>query len=520
MPNLGEVLLQSARRYPAQPALWVDGECYSYAHLAALACSLAVLLAKAPGGACAVFAERSLTAYRAAAASLLAGKTYVPLNPGFPPERTLDMLQRSGAETVVADRRSAGKLAQWLALTHQPLHVLLPDETDLPAWTEALPQHHFVAAGALPEAGAIPDTALARADIAYLLFTSGSTGRPKGVMVGHDSVLDYLRSMLACYPSLGPGDRCTQFFELTFDLSLHDLFVTWAAGACLYAIPRGEVMLPIEFVRQHRLTVWFSVPSLAAGLQRFGLLTPGALPCLRLTLFCGEALPAVLARAWLAAAPNSRLDNLYGPTEATIACTATRVVSQTGLPAVIAIGLPLPGQEAVVVDEHGQILPDGHTGELYLGGSQLALGYWRDEAQTAARFVERRWPGFDCTRWYRTGDLAQKDEAGELHYRGRLDRQLKIRGYRVELQEIETVLREESGCHMVAVIPLPADENGVVPGTLAFLGGSALAPARLKALCAQRLPAYMVPQRFYPLEALPLNANGKIDYAALARQHP
>lgn len=516
MANLGHVLLTGARRWPQQPALWVEGEQYSYASLAGQASALARELAHAPGAACAVFAERSLTAYCAVAGSLLAGKTYVPLNPGFPLERSLDMLQRSGADTVVADRRSTLKLTQLLARVSKPLCVLLPEETQRPDWADELPQHRFLAACDLPVAGPPAAAALATADTAYLLFTSGSTGQPKGVMVGHDSALRYVDSMRERYPELGPGDRCTQFFELTFDLSLHDLFVSWAAGACLYVIPRGEIILPLQFVQQHRLTVWFSVPSLAAGLQRFRLLTPGALPHLRLSLFCGEALPGPLAHDWLSAAPNSRLDNLYGPTEATIACTAATVPRDAELPAVIAIGRTLPGQEAAVLDEHGQLLPDGVQGELYLGGSQLAQGYWQAPGQTAARFVECALPGHAATRWYRTGDLAMKDAHGELHYRGRADRQVKIRGYRVELQEIEAVLREESGCHLVAVVPLPPDGNGAIPGTVAFLAGLSTDLQRLRSRCLERLPAYMVPAQFHPLDALPLNVNGKVGYNALS----
>ncbi len=513
--NAGVDFLDTAARFPARPALWLDGEHYDYRAIATCVSQLARALHRLDGNLCAILGERSLTAYCAPLACLLAGKTFVPLGIHFPVARMAAMLSRSGAGLLIAGPGTDDVLADLLVAASAPLAVLRPEHADAAAG--ALPgPHRAVADGKFKrgEERAL-EAPLATTAPAYLLFTSGSTGQPKGVAVGHLALRAYVAAIRARFPELDEHQRCSQFFEPTFDLALHDLFVTWSSGACLYSVPANELMLPIDFANRHRLTVWFSVPSMVATLQRYRLLRADALSHLTLALFCGEALPGPLAAAWADAAPGARTENLYGPTEATIACTAHTVIRGGDTVDVVPIGCPLAGMEVAVLDEHDAPVATGVVGELHLGGVQLADGYWQDLALTQDRFPALTVAGRTATRWYRSGDLAMIDAAGVLHYRGRVDRQVKLRGYRVELQEIEAKLRAVCDTNEVAVVPLPVAAGTALQGVAAFVVGSTLDVAAVIGACRTSLPAYMVPAQVHLLDSMPLNANGKTDHHRL-----
>lgn len=552
--NAVQYVVDAAARGPRRPALWVDGETFSYSQLLAHARRLARTLRDVEGPVCATLGERSLTAYCAPLACMFAGKIHVPLGASFPEARMLDILERTAPGCVIADTANT-EAAQALlgALETAASPAIRPVLIAPEAWYDSAAGSGGIGEDAVadtrsacggtdsspgasadheaqdtphPGAPSIADTAsgLPVADdaIAYVLFTSGSTGRPKGVAVGHAALCAYVETVLARYPEIDAQQRCTQFFEPTFDLSMHDMFVTWAAGACLYSVPKSALLMPTDFVNAHRLTVWFSVPSLAATLQRYRLLAEHAFPTLTLALFCGEALPGPLAEAWQASAPHARCENIYGPTEATIACTGHPFGAGDPPQAVVPIGTAFAGMEIAVVDAQGAPCPDGSDGELWLGGAQLAFGYWQDPAQTAERFVETALPAREATRWYRTGDLARIDGDGTAHYRGRLDRQIKLRGYRIELQEIEAHLR--TACARpdapaeVAVVVISTGPDAPPTGIAAFVVQAGFDVRQALADMKRRVPAYMVPDRIHALDALPLNSNGKIDYPALTAQ--
>lgn len=523
--NAASEFIRSVQRFPERPALWLDGCTYRYRELGEHVVRMADALRKLDGTVCATLGERSLTAYCAPLACMLAGKIHVPLGASFPTARMANILSRTMPSVLFCDRSSEERLQDLLAATAHPMCVLFPESTSLEAYP--LPPSHHRYALATPDANHLGRTCAKSLSesapytqepqpVAYLLFTSGSTGQPKGVAVGHAALCAYIDATLARYPEMDEHQRCSQFFEPTFDLAMHDLFVTWAAGACLYCIPKKELLLPVEFVNRHRLTVWFSVPSMLATLQRCRLLKPDCLPTIGLALFCGEALPGALARQWLLAAPHARSENLYGPTEATIACTAHRIEAVDTDAAVVAIGIPFPNMEIAVLDGDGSVCAGGETGELYLGGDQLAFGYWNDDAQTQQRFVERDLAGKRSTRWYRTGDLAMFDATGVAHFRGRADRQIKLRGFRIELQEVESLLRDASGTSEVAALPVSAGDGEPLSGIAAFVVATEASKGALIAAMKSSLPAYMVPSDIHFVSELPLNANGKTDYAQLA----
>ncbi|MGA3092584.1 MAG: amino acid adenylation domain-containing protein [Terriglobales bacterium] len=462
----------------------------------------------------AVLANRSLGAYGGILGVLASGRGYVPLNPKFPLERTLVMLKASGCKTLVVGEECAGTLEALLPRLDQALALLIPDA----GWEPRIPHlsgHRVISQRELSKIADPREPAVAGGDTAYLLFTSGSTGTPKGVAVSQANAVAYMEYAAKRFAMHG-GDRCSQNFDLTFDLSVHDLFTCWDAGATLCPSP-AQTLTPATLIEEKELTCWFSVPSVAMFASKLGILEPGAFPTLRWSLFCGEALSSSLATAWQAAACNSILENLYGPTEATIAITYYRWDPATSpgecVRGLVPIGWPFDGQQVCAVNEDLTAVAAGETGELCLGGSQVTRGYWNDPEKTANSFV--RLPHTGDQLWYRTGDLVRQDERGCLFYLGRRDFQVKINGYRVELQEIDLVLREAARTELAVAIPWPLSE-GSASGVVGVVSGSdAGLDPQIIAACESRLPRYMVPNRIYHFPQIPLNVNGKIDRAKI-----
>ena len=308
---------------------------------------------------------------------------------------------------------------------------------------------------------------------------------------------------------LEPSDRVAGMTEITFDISVFDMFVVWTVGASLLVVPATQAMAPAGFVQREGCTVIFTVPSVVSGMHRMKMLAPGSLPGLRYSLFAGEPLPVLSASVWKQAAPNSVVDDLFGPTEATVVCIGQRFSgpeNATPNRGVVAIGKPFPGMEAAIADSSVRFLPDGERGELLLGGPQLSSGYFREEDLTRASF-----PVLRGTRWYRTGDLAYREASGIFHHLGRIDNQVKVRGLRVELEEVEGYLREIYQTDAVAAVAWPV-EHGSANGIVGFVSGEMGADdPDVKSKIKSRLPSYMVPSTIHRVESLPLNANGKVN---------
>ncbi|MEU2548571.1 amino acid adenylation domain-containing protein [Streptomyces roseolus] len=505
--RLGAGLLKHALVQPDRTALTLGRREVSYAEAAATARRWAALLVEAAGGRPArvgVFAHRSEASYLGVVAALYAGAAFVPLNRRFPAERTRSMLERADVDALIVDAASLPGLAGLLrGLPRKPV-VLLPDAERAEAGdlgdVRVLDARDLAAAAPLEELPPVaPD------DLAYLLFTSGSTGVPKGVPVTHGNVRAFLDANQERY-RLTPDDRLTQTFDQTFDLSVFDLFMAWENGARVCSMDPIELLSPFTYLERNGITVWFSVPSAAAVLRRRGKLLPGTMPTLRWSLFCGEALPRETAEAWQAAAPRSVVENLYGPTELTIACTVHRWDPVTGPASCVhdnvPIGRPYPGLHPLVLGEDGTPVADGGTGELCMAGPQTTPGYWRAPDLTAERYFP-----YEGRTYYRTGDLVRLQGDAYVHL-GRNDQQVKIGGYRVELGEIEAVLRRAGAVEAVA-LQWPDDHT-----VTAVVCGDA-DPAALTAACEAALPPYMTPARIHVLAEMPLNGNGKTDRGAL-----
>jgi amino acid adenylation domain-containing protein len=518
--SLSSEFLKSVQNFGSRPALEVEGRIWSYNELHDLATRIAATLAKYDTAGnvplTAVFAYRSIAAYAGVLAALFRGHGYVPLNRTFPVDRTKSMLVRAGCGAVIVDPESAVQLEQILQGVSNRLVLVFPTLHDVRSIADRWPNHTVVGAQELEKSFA-PKTSIAPDLPAYLLFTSGSTGLPKGVLVAQRNVNSYLHFVAARY-CLNEADRCSQTFDMTFDLSAHDMFLTWKVGACLCCPTQKSLVNPGKFITDSRLTVWFSVPSSAVFMKRFGILTPGKFPSLRLSLFCGEALPAEVARSWAESAPNSIIENIYGPTELTIACTAYRWDPVTSPPecenGLVPIGEPFDDMNALIVDENLTPVPDGSAGELILTGSQVALGYWNDPERTKKSFVVP--PGLTET-YYRTGDRVRRSGPNKpINYLGRMDNQMKILGHRVELGEVEAVLREESGLDGVVAVGWPVNASGA-DGVEAFLEADQFDSNTLRERVAARLPTYMAPRRIHVLPRFPLNSNGKYDRGQLLK---
>ncbi|HYI38523.1 MAG TPA: amino acid adenylation domain-containing protein [Thermoleophilaceae bacterium] len=514
-PGLHSGFLRSAARVPDRPALAVGGQTLSYAELHARSAAIAATLdARVPDGVpplVAIYSHRAVTAFAGVLGVLMSGRAYVPLNPTLPAARNRLMLERSGARMIVVDPGSLDQVEEVLEGLDPGFLVLAPDDA-APAPVDG---HDVVTLADLEDAAAWDERQVDENEPAYVLFTSGSTGIPKGVTVAHRNVPPLIDDQVERY-ALTEDDRISQTHELTFDVSVWDMFVTWQVGACLCCPSTKELIKPGGFIRREGITIWFSVPSTAVFMKRLGMLKPDSYPTLRYSLFAGEPLPVAVAEAWLEAAPASAVENLYGPTELTILCMGHRwQPGDTAEAGVVPIGGPLAQNRPLVVDDELREVEPGAIGELIVAGPQVTLGYWRDPEQTATAFVVP--PGSEEVH-YRTGDRVRRPSSAgvPMAYLGRTDSQVKVRGVRVELGEVEAAVREATGVDAVIAVAWPRTLTGA-DGIVAFVGDRGVDVPAVKAELEGRLPAHMVPRRFELLDQLPLGASGKFDRLALLR---
>lgn len=343
--------------------------------------------------------------------------------------------------------------------------------------------------------------------LAYILFTSGSTGIPKGVAITRGNVGAFMESFWMTGIKIDENDRCLQCFDLTFDVSVQSFLVALTRGACVYTVPYGQVkyLNVAALIHEQHITFGAIAPSMLTYLRPyFDELDASAFKTCILT---AEACPADLIEDWRKCAKNVEVYDFYGPTEATIYCTYYKceqpVLAANGM---TSIGKPLANVEAVIVDEHGNIVTaDGENGELCVAGDQVTQGYWNNEAKNAEAFFV-----VDAKRFYRTGDLCYWDKSGNIMYVGRLDQQVKIQGFRVELSEVEYHARQyyNNDIRVVAV----AFKNGNNLDEIAlFVEKNKENSDGLLSFLKEEMPQYMIPSRVIYLKNFPQNSNDKID---------
>jgi amino acid adenylation domain-containing protein len=351
--------------------------------------------------------------------------------------------------------------------------------------------------------------------LAYIIYTSGSTGRPKGVMVTHRGIPRL--AVRANYISIDARDRLAQVANYCFDAAIFEIFGALFNGAELVIAPKEIVLSPDKFERfltEQGITVLFLTTELFHRLARE---KPSMFRSLKWLLFGGSATDARIVRAVRSSGVTAKMLNMYGPTECTTFATFFDAAQTREEHTTVPIGRPISGTEAYVLDRNGHLVPQGVPGELCIGGQGLARGYLNHAQLTAERFRMHTLPDGRALRLYRTGDRVRWSHTGNLEFLGREDDQIKIRGFRVELGEIESVIVQSPFCLQCAVVyrDVPTGDTNliayIVPNSAARLAGAPVAVASIRSLVRERLPDYMVPSGYVLVEAMPVGANGKID---------
>ncbi|WP_208898338.1 amino acid adenylation domain-containing protein [Streptomyces incarnatus] len=491
--SLPELFARVAAGRRDAPAVVGGGHEVGYAELDRSADAVAALLAATGvgrGDLVGVLLERTHQAPAWILGVLKAGAAYVPLDPSYPSDRLRFMASDAGLAALVGtpDRAAACGL--------DALTVVDPGAAvEVPA---AVPQTPG------------PD------DPAYVIYTSGTTGTPKGCVVTHGNVLALLRAALPLF-DLGPDDRWTLFHSASFDFSVWELWGAWATGATAVTVPAATAQAPEEFLRllvDERITVLNQVPSAFRYLAREYADSGAPATLLRYVVFGGESVDLDVVRDFVAAAPGPapEMVNMYGITEITVHATHLRLTPEhLAGRGTSPIGVPLPHLTVELRDDDLRLVDDGEVGEMWVTGAGVATGYLNRPELTAERFRT-----VDGRRSYRTGDLARRLPDGRLAYLGRNDQQVKLRGHRVELGEVEAHLRAaDQVADAAALVVRDGSGNDLLTALVAPAGGD-LDVAALRRHARATMPAPMVPNRFHVVDALPLTPSGKLDRRALA----
>ncbi|WAM28053.1 amino acid adenylation domain-containing protein [Myxococcus sp. NMCA1] len=487
------------RRTPNAPAVAHDTTTWSYAELNARANLLARYLLERglrPEERVAIVMEPSAQGMAALLGILKAGGAYVPLDINWPEPRKRTVLERAGVRRLWAD-------AEALA-AHQGL---VPD-------VEVPPRPEHVAEDLEPGPRAVADTQLA-----YIVFTSGSTGEPKGVMVEHRSVVNHNLAMAARF-GLRPGDRMLQFAPLSFDAAAEDLYPPLAVGATVVmrsGLVPAHAMTP--YLEETDITIISLPPTyIEEWIRQMEALGQRVPARLRLLAPGGDVLKRETYEAWVrVGGGHAPWLNVYGPTECTITSATCDIPGAEGVgtDATFPIGRPIPRVRFYLLDEHLTPVLPGLPGRVYIGGAALSRGYLRAPDMTAERFIPDPFSAEPGARMYHTGDLARMLPDGRLRFLGRADHQVKIRGFRIELAEIEACLRRFPRVEEAVVLARTASTGLQQLAAYVQAPPDAVAVEALRGHVAEQLPSYMVPAAFVVMEALPINANGKVDRHAL-----
>lgn len=517
---LDQLVARAAANDPERPALRMAKDGLTYGELEDRVQRVASGLYAAgvrAGDRVAVYQPKGVDTVVALLGILRAGAAYVPVDPHAPAARALHAIHHAGVKVLFTAGRPFKQLMGRGEAAVQT--VIVPDDCTVPPNVAKSGLRFGALLAADADLPAVPRTT---DDLAYILYTSGSTGVPKGVAITHGQSLAFVQT---CAATLGFGvdDVFASHAPFNFDLSVIDLYCAFAVGAEVVLIPDTWVGFPAkvaDLVEKEGITVWNSVPSALVGLLARGRLDERDLPSLRLVLFAGEPFPLPSLRALRAAVPDAALYNIYGQTEAN-SSTYHRVdeipeADDAPLP----IGKPFDNYDVLLLDADGQAVEGpGVDGELYVVGPAVASGYYDDSERTAKAFVQHPLRPERRQVVYKTGDRACLDEAGRLLFKGRADLAVKVRGFRVELEEIEAVTKAVPHVGDAVVAPVPDPELGhKLVLFVASASGHSVDEAALREALADKLPRYMRPERLTFRASLPRTSTQKVDRAALARE--
>ncbi len=486
--TIRSILHDVANANPDRPLLWYSGKYYGYGD--ALAFSECFAQVVTAGQSVLLVSDKSVGAYFTIFAAIIGGATYIPVNKAWNISRIENIIAQVRPDILACDFAWAStRLGQLAAQGYQPVSF------DPPGLNGKLQIQIFRREDTTPCALARYRADTGIDDILYTMFTSGSTGQPKGVPVPRACVDHYITSMQDTF-DLHPREKWIQSVELNFDLSVHDMLLAWSTAGCIVSIPSAQSPMGPRFVNKLGVENWLSVPSSAARSVSLGLLKENAMPSLKRSFFCGEALPSDVALAWSRAAPNAPVYNIYGPTEATIAFSWHLFDTTKDMAASVPIGTPLPGLKMRLSSD----------GEIELGGPQVFAGYLGNPDETANKL----YVGDDGVTWYRTGDRGAGTPQTGFDFAGRLDWQVKIRGNRIETGEVEHAIRQSVAAGLVAVVPVDQVLPGSYDNLCAFIDIE-IDQQQLRAQLSSKIPQYMVPEHCFTLARFPYNSNGKVD---------
>lgn len=509
---LHQLFIEAARRYPERTAVIEPGEnSVTYRELDEISSRVRdYLYSKGvrTGDRVGIYMRKSIDTVATIYGILKTGAAYVPVDAGAPPARNAFIMHNCQVKVLLTERRFEEKLrAELQQLGDAPELFFVERIGGCAGLRQALDR--------LEPRPFRTDTMISGPDdLAYILYTSGSTGKPKGVMLSHENAVSFVDW---CSEVFEPteADRFSSHAPFHFDLSILDLHVSLKHGAALVLVAEDIGKDPgrlAPLIAEHKITCWYSAPSILGLLAQYGNLASHDFSALRLVLFAGEVFPVKHLRALTLLWPKPRYFNLYGPTETNV-CTYYEVK----LPVPDDRSVPYPiGKvcshlQGIVVDGDGHEVSRGEAGELCISGRGVMAGYWAMAEQTANSFI-----AYDSKRWYRTGDIVVEAENGDYTYQGRRDRMVKRRGYRVELGEIEAGLYRHASIKEAAVIASSDEEAGVrIKAFLSCREVKRPSIIEMKRFCSENLPLYMIPDEFVWREELPKTSTDKIDYQRL-----
>lgn len=516
---LSQILDSAAQRVPNREAFRCEGESLTYAELWRRANGLALWLVEngvKRGDRVGLYLSKSLESAIAIYGIWKAGAAYVPLDPSAPLSRIAYSINHCGIRHLITQKSKRRKLPELLALAPELRWIVgVPSDFEL---EKAVTRCDW---SNLPVSDAAPSIKLVGQDLAYIMYTSGSTGVPKGIMHSHYSGLSYAKLAAHTY-GLKECDRLGNHSPLHFDISTLGFFAGPLVGATTVIIPEAYTKVPAslsQLIQDEGLTVWYSVPFALTQLQLRGALAERELSSLRWVLFAGEPFPSKYLYALMKQLPSARFSNIYGPAEVN-QCTYYHVpplADGESVPEeIVPIGRIWDDSEGIVVDEQNEPVAEGNVGELLVRTPTMMSGYWQRSDLNEKAFYRTEIAN-QAAVFYRTGDLVQQRD-GVYRFIGRKDRQIKTRGYRVELDEVEAVLVAHAGVEEAATYAVPYAEGSYqIAASVTVRPGESLTEKEIKCYAAERLPRYALPQTIEIMDAFPRTGTGKIDRLSLQK---